>query len=85
MSWPAKMLQSLVLQRRLDHSGDPVLRWMADNAEVVRDRNDNILIVKAQKKKRRHIDGLVAAAMAIGEAEASDGASIYEEPGATLL
>lgn len=80
---PAKELEKCVLGGRLDHSCDPVLDWMADNAVVKPDDNGNIKPVKTSGGVYRHIDGIVALIMAIGEAQADgDGESLYSEPGA---
>lgn len=72
LSSPSKALETLVLEHRLDHSGDPVLRWMADNVAVKVDENGNIKPVKKVAGSYRHIDGIVALVMAIGRA-AKDG------------
>lgn len=87
MSWPAKRLRALVMSMDIDHSGDPVLRWMAGNAAIRDpDKNENIQIVKRSGKKQLHVDGVVALAMAIGEAELEDGGtSMYDEPGTLYL
>ena len=85
MGGPSKQLERLVVDRQLDHSGDPVLRWMADNVAVRRDDNGNLMPKKGRDKQYSHIDGIVALIMAIGEAEASEGESIYNEPGALTL
>lgn len=87
LSSPSKTLERLVLDHNLDHSGDPVLRWMADNVAVKVDENGNIRPVKTVGGNYRHIDGIVALIMAIGQAELAreDSGSIYNEPGALLL
>lgn len=82
LSDPTKKLEMLVANHKLDHSGDPVLRWMADNVMVREDESDNVRPVKNSKTVgKRHIDGIVAAIMAIGQL-GEECSSIYNEPGA---
>jgi phage terminase large subunit-like protein len=64
MNFPTRMFEELVLQKRLRHDNDPVLRWMVSNAVIVRDGNENIKIMKNKSTDR--VDGVVAASMAIG-------------------
>ena len=45
---------------------NPVMRWMANNAMVYRDPNDNMKIVKSDKDSPRRIDGIVTSCMCIG-------------------
>ena len=67
LSAPSKRLERAVIEHKLDASGDPVLRWMADNAAVKTDENGNIRPIKTVQKIRRQIDGVVALVMAISE------------------
>lgn len=67
ISYPTKMLDILVGQRKLNHFGNPVLRWMIGNVAIYRDANDNIKVVK--HKSTDAVDGVVALIMAIGEYE----------------
>ena len=70
MSGPAKSFEALVVAARFNHGGNPVLTWMASNLALRRDPNDNYMPDKAKSGSR--IDGIVAAIMAIGRAEAFD-------------
>lgn len=70
MSAPAKLLETLVLQGRFRHGGNPVLRWMADNARIATDPAENIKPVKDKSSGR--IDGIVAACMGLGRAMVAD-------------
>lgn len=63
LSAPSKELERQVLGHSLDHGGDPVLAWMADNAVCRVDENNNVRPVKGQGKKK--IDGIVALIMGI--------------------
>jgi len=66
MSQPTKDLHSLVLQKKIAHGGNPVLRWMCDNMMVKIDPAGN---VKPDKKaSSEKIDGMVALIMAMGRA-----------------
>jgi phage terminase large subunit-like protein len=69
MSAPAKFLEMLLLARRLDHGGHPVLGWCARNVAVKRDSADNIKPDKAKSTER--IDGIVGAVEALGVANAA--------------
>ncbi len=68
MGGPTKDFEALVVSGRLRHFGNPVLRWMADNVKLRADRNDNRMPDK--KASRKRIDGIVAAVMAKGRADA---------------
>lgn len=65
MSEPTKHFGDLVHAGRLRHGGHPVLRWMAANAAVKIDDKENTTLTKDKEGKKR-IDGMVAAAMALG-------------------
>lgn len=66
MSAPTKEMERLILERKLNHGNDPVLRWMASNVAVVQDAAGNLKIDKAKSTER--VDGMVALAMALGRA-----------------
>jgi phage terminase large subunit-like protein len=63
-SGPTKELGALLAARRLDHGDNPVLRVMASNLKVQRDKNLNEMPHKAQSTGR--IDGMCALIMGIG-------------------
>lgn len=67
MSEPTKEFERLLIDGKIIHGGHPVLRWMADNAMLIRDTNDNYRVAKGKVSKDK-VDGIVAAIMAIGEA-----------------
>lgn len=64
MSAPTKMIETLSLQKKINHENDPVLRWMCSNVAITKDAADNYKIDKS--KSRERVDGMVALAMAIG-------------------
>lgn len=67
MAGPTADLLQLVKERRFEHGGNPVLRWMADNTVVEQDSIGRWRPSKRKAKKR--IDGIVAVIMAIDRAE----------------
>ena len=88
LSSPCKELERCVIEGQLDHGGDPVLRWMADNVQVKSDDNGNIRPVKpSHAGSAKRIDGIVAAVMSIGAAilQEPKARSIYETPGMLTL
>jgi phage terminase large subunit-like protein len=69
MSSPTKRLESLVLQGKLRHGGNPVLSWMAANVTVETNSFEDVRPVK--KKSTGRIDGIVALIFALGGLESS--------------
>ena len=66
MSFPSKEFEKCVLQGKVCHGGDEVLRWMMGNVALRYDASGNIKPDKSRSGDK--IDGVVAAVMAIGEA-----------------
>ena len=66
MSPPTKELYKLILERKIAHSGHPVLRWMADNIFIRQDPAGNIKVDK--EKSTEKIDGIVALIMGLDRA-----------------
>jgi phage terminase large subunit-like protein len=67
MSDPMKEMESLVLDGRLWHDGDPALTWMMGNVAARMDAKENIYPNKANPNDPRcKIDGVVALIMALG-------------------
>ena len=85
MSPPTKELMRLVLERKLNHGGHPVLRWNMDNAFVRTDPAGNLKIDK--EKSTEKVDGAVALVMALDRAlkNASEGTSVYDDRGFLIL
>ncbi|MDD4985570.1 MAG: terminase large subunit [Dehalococcoidales bacterium] len=86
MSSPTKELMTLVLQRKIRHGGNPVLRWNVDNLVIEQDAAGNIKPNKA--KSTQKIDGAVAMIMGIDRAikhAPEQGPSIYETQGIDTL
>lgn len=63
MSPPTKEFYKLMMEGKIIHGGNPVLKWMALNVVVDRDAADNIKPTKAKSPEK--IDGIVAAIMAL--------------------
>lgn len=63
MSPPTKELYKLLLEGKIAHGGNPVMRWMAGNVVVETDAAENIKPTKAKSTEK--IDGIVAAIMAL--------------------
>ena len=65
MSAPAKEVERLMADGKIQHEGDPVLRWMIGNVTLRTDPSGNI---KPDKDKSGDkIDGVVALIMSIGQ------------------
>jgi len=78
MSPPSKELMRIVLERKLNHGGHPVLRWNFDNVHIRTDPAGNIKPDK--EKSMEKIDGVVALVMAMDRAmkNLNGGDSVYE-------
>jgi phage terminase large subunit-like protein len=63
LSEPMKELMGMVLQKKLEHFGDPVLSWNVGNVAATTDANGNIRPDKEKSKEK--IDGIVALIMAL--------------------
>jgi phage terminase large subunit-like protein len=85
MNEPMKVFEKLVIEKRIRHNGNPVLRWMASNVAAKIDPAGNIKPDKAKSTGR--IDGIVSAIMATGLAisNTDGGTSIYESRGFLTL
>jgi len=68
MSAPIKELETMIISGdRIAHDGNPVLRWMMGNVQVIRDDAGNVKFTKAKSVEK--IDLMVALAMAMGRAQ----------------
>jgi len=78
MAAPMKTFERLLLEHKLNHGGNPILRWMAGNVAVRQDPSGNLKPDKAESQGK--IDGIVATVMALDRWERNEnGPSIYEE------
>jgi len=86
MSMPTKELMKLVLEEKIAHGGNPVLRWMLDNVYVKTDPAGNIKMDK--EKSSEKIDGAVALVMALDRALRNSGkssGSVYDNRGIIII
>jgi len=81
LSEPTKKLLEYVIGGTLHHGGNPVLRWMMDNAVATTDPAGNIKLDKGKATGR--IDGVAALVNAIARAIVAQqpSASVYESRG----
>ena len=85
LSEPMKLLEALVLDRKIAHGGNPVLRWMVSNTAARMDANENIAPDKEHSAER--IDGVVGTIMALSRAivDNTPGPSIYDGRGLSVI
>ena len=84
MSPPTKELLKMVLDCKIRHGGNPVLRWMADNVVVTSDPAENVKPDKSKSIER--IDGIVALIMALDRALRQENTtSVYSGRGLRTL
>lgn len=69
---PTKMLERLILQHRIRHTGNQLLTWNFKNTNVKEDANNNMRPVKPKKGDIRKIDGTVATIMGLAGAMRGD-------------
>jgi len=61
-------MEMKVIEGKFIHGNDPVLRWMAGNANVTYDPAGNVKVIKDSKKPHRKVDGIITNIMALGAA-----------------
>jgi len=85
MAAPTKEFERLLLDERLVHGGNKVLRWMASNVAVRTDAAGNLKPDK--EKSSEKIDGIVTDIMAVGlwAADNRPSGSVYDERGIEWL
>jgi len=87
MTEPMKELMGLVLQKKLEHFGDPILSWNASNVSATTDANGSIRPDKEKSKEK--IDGIVAIIMAMSRICAdptlAETSSVYSKRGIIFL
>lgn len=66
MSAPSKLLETLIISKRLRHAGNPVLAWQMSNVQVKTDDAGNIKPSKKNASSTARIDAAVALIMALG-------------------
>lgn len=86
MSAPTREFEKLVLTGKIEHFGNPVLRWMLASTLVKTNPLGNIKPDK--EKSTQRIDGIVVAIMALWEgmtAQVDDKSNPYENKGLLTL
>lgn len=84
MSPPSKELYKLLMEGRINHGGNPVLKWMAQNVVMRQDPAGNIKPDK--EKSTEKIDGIVATIMALDRAiRCEDTTSVYDTRGLLFI
>ncbi len=85
MSAATKEFYKLLMEGKIQHGGNPVMRWMAGNIVVDIDPAGNIKPTKARSAEK--IDGIVAAIMALDRAIRHEGPmdSIYNSRGLLIF
>ena len=86
MSPPSKEFYKILMEGKMIHGGNPVLRWMAGNVVIDTDPAGNIKVTKAKSKEK--IDGIVAAIMALDRCIRHEGekqGSVYDERGLNVF
>jgi len=84
MSPPSKELYKLLMEGKINHGGNPVLKWMAGNVVMHQDPAGNI---KPDKdKSTEKIDGIVALIMALDRCVRNEHAeSVYDSRGVVFF
>lgn len=84
MSPPSKELYKLLMEGKVTHGGNPVLKWMAGNIVMHQDPAGNI---KPDKEKSvEKIDGIVATIMALDRCiRNKDTSSVYDNRGILVI
>lgn len=84
MAAPFRELMQIIMQQRLHHDNNPVLRWMASNVAA---ESRGGLTKPSKDKSVEKIDGITAATMSIGIAMTAEPIqeSIYEKRGPIIL
>jgi len=84
-SEPMKEVEALTLERRLHHTGCPIMTWMISNVVCHTDNKDNIYPRKERVENK--IDGVISLIMALGRSitVAPPKKSVYEKRGVVSL
>ena len=86
MSPPTKELYKLLLEGKISHGGNPVLKWMAGNVVVETDDAGNVKPTKAKSTEK--IDGIVALVMALDRCVRNQNArrgSVYDNRSLVII
>lgn len=84
MSAPSKLLETLIVSKRIRHGGNPTLAWQVSNCQVKIDEAANIKPTKKHSHSTARIDGVVALIMALG-ISSSENHGTTDEPTLMVL
>jgi phage terminase large subunit-like protein len=86
MNEASKEYEAMIVGGKIEHEGNPVMRWMTENAQVEMDKDGNFRPVQP-KDRRKKIDGVVAGVIALRGAilEPAHAQSIYSTRGLRTL
>lgn len=85
MAAPMREFDRRLLAKKINHGGNPVLRWMADNVAVRQDPAGNLKVDKATSQGK--VDGIVALVMALDRCMRHEPRrrSVYEDHGLAVV
>ena len=85
MNAPTKELEKMVLEQKIAHNGNKILRWNIDNIMIHQDSAGNIKIDKAKSTEK--VDGAVALVMGLDRAirNAVNQVSVYDSRGLLFI
>ena len=84
MSPPSKELYKLLMEGNINHGGNPVLKWMAQNVVMRQDPAGNIKLDKERSVEK--IDGIVALIMGLDRCiRSAPVTSVYDERGILFI
>lgn len=65
---PTQNFERAVLQRKIQHNGNPLLSWQIGHTNVITDRRGNMMPVKPPRSDHKKIDAVMASIMAFAGA-----------------
>lgn len=77
---PSKQFEARVIDGKIQHNGDPLAKWMIQNATIKPDSNRNYKPLKPRDGTKK-IDGVIVAIMAMARANMQQGGSVYASRG----
>lgn len=77
MSAPTKELEKQILNKEINHEGDPVLRWAVSNVMLKEDPAGNIKVDKSKSKEK--VDPVISLIIALGEMMTVKDTFVYDE------
>lgn len=76
MNEPSKRFEAMVIDGNAEHNGDPLAKWMVQNATIKPDCNNNYKPMKSADLTKK-IDGVTAAVMVTGRVVMQPARSVY--------